>query len=194
MKRIRLILLFAALLLCTTCSRLYDGGENCPHDIKALMDSAEVVMNDNPQKALDYMESIDARSLRSKAKQARYALLYTEAQYKNYNPIPSDSLIKVAIQYYSIRSNTLNKFKSYYYLGAVYNDLMNYTDALLALTKAEQLVDKIDDCYLRGLLYSQIGDLFNKAYEVNLSLNNFKYFVSSLWHLRTQHTVWGAQV
>ena len=97
MKRIRLILLFAALLLCTTCSRLYDGGENCPHDIKALMDSAEVVMNDNPQKALDYMESIDARSLRSKAKQARYALLYTEAQYKNYNPIPSDSLISIII-------------------------------------------------------------------------------------------------
>ena len=27
-----------------------------------------------------------------------------------------------------------------------------------------------------------------------VSLNNFKYFVSSLWHLRTQHTVWGAQV
>lgn len=174
MKRIRFVLLFAALLLCAACFRLYEGGERRNHAIKALMDSAEVVMNDNPQKALEYMEIIDAKSLSSKSKKARYALLYTEAQYKNYIPIPSDSLIKVAVQYYSISRNTLNKFKSYYYLGAVYNDLMNYTDALLSLTKAEQLVDKIDDCYLRGLLYSQIGDLFNKAYEVNLSLNNYE--------------------
>ena len=174
MKRIRLILLFAALLLCATCSRLYDGGENCPHDIKALMDSAEVVMNDNPQKALDYMESIDARSLRSKAKQARYALLYTEAQYKNYNPIPSDSLIKVAIQYYSIRSNTLNKFKSYYYLGAVYNDLQLYPDALLALTQAERLVDKIDNFYLQGLLYNLLGTVYKSTYEYNYALKYFE--------------------
>ena len=167
-------MLFASLLLCAACFRLYEGGERRNHAIKALMDSAEVVMNDNPQKALEYMEIIDAKSLSSKSKKARYALLYTEAQYKNYIPIPSDSLIKVAVQYYSISRNTLNKFKSYYYLGAVYNDLQVYPDALLALTHAEQLVDKIDDYYLRGLLYNMLGTVYKHTYDYNFALKDFE--------------------
>ena len=45
------------------CIRYSDGKEHRRHVIAKLMDSAEVIMNDNPELALRLMDSIDSRSI-----------------------------------------------------------------------------------------------------------------------------------
>lgn len=161
----RALLLLTVGLILAGCSRINDGKEHRRHVIAELMDSAEVIMNDDPETALRFMDSIDSHSISGRERIARYALLYSEAQYKNGIDAADDSLIMIAVQYYSINKNLLNRFRSYYMLGCTYNGLGQLTNAAVALGQAELLVGKINDGYRLGLLYTQLGNTFFDSYD-----------------------------
>ena len=131
----------------------------------ALMDSAELIMNDNPERAYALMDSIDSSTIHRRSLQARYALLYTEVQYKNYIDVTNDSLVMTAVKYYSINKDKLSRFRSLYILGCIYVELGRYSDAAVSLSEAEMLVEYIDDIYRLGLLYTQLGIVFSKTYD-----------------------------
>ena len=133
--------------------------------VTALLDSAETMMNQAPEQAYRLLGSIDSRSLRSRALNARYALLFTEAQYKSYINETNDSLIMIAVTYYSTQKNISYKFDSFYCLGCIYNNAKRYNDAILALTQAEQIEDRIDDYYKRGLLAMQLANVYFDTYD-----------------------------
>lgn len=149
------------------CSSYIDGKVDGHHAVKVLMDSAEVVMNDNPEYAFRLMDSINSHSIRNRAVQARYALLYTEAQYKNFIDETNDSLIMVAVRYYSVGNHTEQLFRSFYCLGCIYAQTGQMTSAAVALEQAESLADKISDSYRLGLLYTQLGNVFLTTYDFN---------------------------
>lgn len=161
----RALLLLTAGLILAGCSRINDGKEHRRHVIAELMDSAEVIMNDDPEMAFRFMDSIDSHSISGKERKARYALLYSEAQYKKGIDAADDSLIMIAVRYYSINKNMLNRFRSYYMLGCTYNGLGQLIDAAVALGQAEQLADKIDDGFRLGLLYTQLGNVFLHSFD-----------------------------
>lgn len=144
------------------CCRVDDGMVRGRRTVNAVMDQAESIMDDDARCADSLMHLIDSRSIRSKAQKARYALLYTAAEYKNYQPMTSDSLIMEAVRYYSISNNLDYRFLSFYYLGCVYEELNQYSDAAVAFTQSEQLVDLIDNDFWKGLLYYRMGIVFNK--------------------------------
>lgn len=161
--------LFARLLL-TVCFMLIGNGMTIAkvsgrHAVMALMDSAEQIMNDNPDRAYVLMDSIDSGSIRNRSLQARYALLYSEAQYKNYIDETNDSLIMIAVRYYSANKDVLSRFLSFYYLGCIYHNNKSYIDAAVALSEAEELVENIDDHYRLGLLYTQLGNVFYESFD-----------------------------
>ena len=59
-----------------------------------LLEQAEAVMREHPDSAYRLLCGIDStRQLRGESR-ARYALLMTQAQYKNGVPLPNDSLIR----------------------------------------------------------------------------------------------------
>ena len=149
----------------TGCNKASGGKVYGHSSVKRLMGSAEQIMNDNPIQALNLLDSIDNKSIRSHANQARYALLYSESLYKNYIKAPNDSLIMKAVRYYSVGNNKEYLFRSYYCLGCIYFELGLLTDAIVVLSQAEQLSNKINDDYRIGLLYSQIGNVYRNAYD-----------------------------
>lgn len=149
------------------CSHVNDGMVRAPKAVDALMDKAEDIMDDDAACADSLMKLIDSYSIRNKERQARYALLYTAVEYKNYQVAPSDSLIMIAVRHYSIGNNTDYRFLSLYYLGCVYMDMNQFTDAAVAYTQAEQLVDRIDNDYWKGLLYVQLGKIFKESCDYN---------------------------
>lgn len=161
----RALLLLTAGLLLAGCNRISDGKEHRRHAITELMDSAEVIMNDEPEMAFRFMDSIDSHSISGRERKARYALLYSEAQYKNGIDAADDSLIMIAVRYYSISKNLLNRFRSYYMLGCTYNGLGQLSNAAVALGQAELLTDKFNDEFRLGLLYSQLGDVFFYSFD-----------------------------
>lgn len=142
--------------------------------INTLMDSVECLMDDYPAKADSMMQRIDIQSVKNKEQRARYALLYTATQYKNYQPFTSDSLILQAVNYYSNSINYDYRFLSFYYLGCVYLEMKQYTEASVAMSQAELLIDKIDNDYWKGLLYARLGNIFLEVCDYNRSEYYYK--------------------
>lgn len=161
-----LMLLGVAVMLLglVSCNHDSNGKEHIRHSINALMDNAEFIMNDDPELALQLMDSIDSQSIRGRERQARYALLYSETLYKNGIDVDSDSLIMIAVRHYSISKDMLKRFRSYYTLGCIYNEMGHYTDATLALSEAERLAEHVNSNFRLGLLYTQFGMIYFNSY------------------------------
>lgn len=159
-KFISVLFLFAIL---AGCSRVNDGMIRGRKAINSALDTVERTMDDNALYADSLVNQIDASSIHNKEQRARFALLYTAAEYKNYQLLTSDSLIMEAVRYYSISNNLQYRFLSYYYLGCAFVDMKMFPDASVALAQAEQLVNEIDNDYWKGLLYSQLGYVFNES-------------------------------
>lgn len=164
-KTVILIAVLVLLLGVSGCSGSNNGKVNGRRAVTELLDSAEAVMNDSPYYAYRLLDSIDSGSLRSRALNARYALVYSEVLYKNYIPAPNDSLIMIAVRYYSVGNHPEHLFRSFYSLGCIYNESGKLIDAAVALGQAEQLANKIDDKFRLGLLYSELGDVFFNSYD-----------------------------
>ena len=70
--------------------------------------------------ALQVLSAIDGATLRDASDQAYYALLLTQAQYRCYVDIESDSTINVALDYYKRHDGEQEKLtRCYIYKGAV---------------------------------------------------------------------------
>ena len=148
-------------------TRPNDGLVRGPKAVSALLDSVECTMDDYPAHADSLIKRIDPNSIRNKRQKARYALLYTAAEYKNYQPFTSDSLIMEAVRYYSISRNIEYRFLSYYYLGCVYVEIGQIEEASIALSQAEWLVDRINNDYWKGLLFAQLGRIYGSSCDFN---------------------------
>ena len=124
----------------------------------------ERVMDDDAALADSLIRLIDPKSVRGKDNRARYAVLFTASEHKNYQSIASDSLIMTAVRYYSISNNMEYRFLSNYLLGCVYYyDLRRYVDAAAAFANAEQNIGYIEKEHWKGLLYYMQGKVFSEA-------------------------------
>lgn len=139
--------------------------------VSVTFDSVQCLMDENPDSALRLMQEINPSELKTKGQHARYALLYSQALDKNHIDVDSDSLIRVAVEYYKERDDVRCKFLSYYYHGRVYANARDLVKAMLAYMEAETLVDELDDDYYAGLLYTQMGLIFSDYYDFPKALD-----------------------
>ena len=77
------------------------------------------------------------------------------------------------VSYYEDKRDKEKLFKAYYYLGRIQYNAGDYAESMLSYTKAEQLIDKIDDDFIKGLLYAQLGMLHQKYYDYPRSLEYY---------------------
>lgn len=162
--------IYTLILLLTTL--IFSGCENST--ITELLDNAERLMNEKPDSALILLNNIDKTQRLSASQNARYALLYSQALDKNYIDVTNDSLINIAVEYYTENGTDKEKFLSLYYQGRVYHNSGDYSKAILAYTKAEQLIAEFDDDFIKGLLYTQLGFIYEKYYDYSKALNSYK--------------------
>ena len=153
------------LLLLGACSR---------PEVTERLAHAERIMNAHPDSALQLLRAIDTpHKLRGKER-ADYALLFTQAQHKNYIDEKNDSLINIAVDYYADRSNSNKKFLSYFYKGIIHYNASQYITALHALTEAEALTNSFKNDYYIGLMYAQMGYIYYEYYDYPKSIEVFK--------------------
>ena len=163
---LHILLIFLLALPFTGCQKHYPVADK--------LSQAEICMDEEPEAALRVLESIGQPDLHTKEHHARYALLYSQALDKNYIDKTNDSLINIAVDYYKDRDDVRAKFLSYYYLGRIYTNANNLTQATLAYMEAEQLVDELGDDYAAGLLYEQIGLIYRSYYDFPKSLQAYQ--------------------
>ena len=162
MKKLYSLIVLLLILLFGACSD--------PKHVTESLHRAEALMNEHPDSALNLLKGIAQTELQTPAHHARYALLYSQALDKNYIDLTSDSLISIAVDYYKDRDDVRAKFFSYYYLGRIYTNANNPTQATLAYMEAEQLVNEMGDDYAAGLLYKQMGLIYKSYYDFPKSL------------------------
>lgn len=86
---IYIIIAFAA----TACS--------CQSSRVRSFEEAEMLLSENPAKAYEQLNAIDLAGIEDSASMARWALLYSEALAANRLYAPTDTIVNVAIDYYS---------------------------------------------------------------------------------------------
>ena len=131
-------------------------------------------MENHPDSAYSLLQTIDSEALRTRGGRARYALLYTQAQDKNYIDHSNDSLITIAADYYREHGDEHTRFLSLYYKGRIHYNAGDYLNAMLNYFEAETLVPDLQDDYYAGLLYSQIGSIYRKFYDFPKSLEAYQ--------------------
>ena len=158
---------------------------------------AESVMFDHPDSALHILEAMPMPSARrDKENHALWCLLVTQAQYKQMIKIPSDSLIRIAYNYYKPTNNARRKAMSALYMGDINYGLRNIEDAMQYYLEGKTEVEKTDDYktgYLvmvslcRLYLYRDFADYAleasRKAYDYAVKDSNKRYQLASLKYL-----------
>lgn len=118
-------------------------------------------MDSNPDSALVLIERIKVDGLKSEEEQARYALLYSIALDKNYIDLQSDSIIRPAVKYYSIKRSSAYRMKTWYYKGRIQLNCGDYSAAIVTFEKAERDALYLEDFYYLGLIYREKSSIYN---------------------------------
>ena len=147
---------------------------NDPKPVTDTLHRAEALMNEEPDSAWTLLNTISPDEMGQNRNRALYALLYTQAQDKTYRDETNDSLISVAVDYYRDTDDVRRKFLSYYYKGRVHFTTKDYLGAMTCYMEAEQLADEVGDDYLVGLLYAELGRIYNIYYDYPKSLEAYQ--------------------
>ena len=166
MKRTLSIFWLLALLLLAGC--------NDPKPVTDALHRAEALMNEYPDSAWAVLNTLSPDAMGQSRTRAHYALLYTQAQDKTYRDETNDSLISVAVDYYRHTDDARRKFLSYYYKGRVSFNAKDYLTATSCYMEAEQLADAVGDDYLTGLLYAELGRIYDIYYDYSKSLEAYQ--------------------
>ncbi len=142
---------------------------------------AEGLLNAKPDSAYSILSSIKHPDKLSEVDYAAWCLHYSYAQYKLEKNIKSDSLIRVAVNYF--RTTNLRKYSgtAYYLLGFYYQFNNKNKDALIYLKEAERLLKETTENNLNGLVTFYIGSICAQDELHNHSLN---YYRKSAYYFR----------
>lgn len=158
-----------------------------------VLDRAEAIMNERPERALEMLDSLAASGVRGNSVEARLSLLRSMAMDKNAVDTADVSIVLPAIRYYGRRGDELRKAQAYFYYGRILQNGGDDEAALEAISKAELYVERTDDLYLRGLIADSMGQYFEQEYEfktaISLYLKALNYFkdVDNSLNMRYMH-------
>lgn len=182
------------LIACTALLNIQCSGNGKEKTPLPELVHAESVMFDHPDSALHILEDMPMPSaLRDKENHALWCLLVTQAQYKRMMKIPSDSLVRIAYDYYKPTDNARRKAMSALYMGDINYELRNIEEAMQYYLEGKTEVEKTDDYktgYLvmvslcRLYLYRDFADYAleacRKAYDYAVKDSNKRYQLASL--------------
>ena len=196
MKKITHYILYI-LIACTALLNIQCSGNGKEKKPLPELVQAESVMFDHPDSALHILESMPIPSARrDKENHALWCLLTTQARYKQMMKIPSDSLVRIAYDYYKPTNNARRKAMSALYMGDINYELRNIEEAMQYYLEGKTEVEKTDDYktgYLvmislcRLYLYRDFADYAleasRKAYDYAVKDSNKRYQLASLKYL-----------
>lgn len=183
------ILITCTALLNIQCSRNVKEKTPLPELVHA-----ESVMFEHPDSALHILKAMPMPSARwNKENHALWCLLVTQAKYKQQMKISSDSLVRIAYDYYKTTDNARRKAMSALYMGNINYELCNIEDAMRYYLEGKTAVEKTDDYKTGYLIMSSLADLYlfrnladyaldacTKAYNYAIKDSNKRYQMSAL--------------
>lgn len=160
----------------------------CQHqqDLASIISKAEYLMYEYPDSSLKLIESIPHPERLTGKEQANYALILTQVRSQHSIPITSDSLIRIAVDYYQNSDEMEQKIKSWFYLGHVYLEMKEYRKAVLPLKQAEEEIEHVKSPCLQSQLYQNLGHLNQMTGDFKLA---YSYYMKSFQVLCTNQVI-----
>lgn len=137
-----------------------------------LLADAEACMETRADSARWLLQQTD--SILTDEQQARYALLWTQAMHKCHIPLEGDSLINVAVEYYSGTDDMHRLAKALLYKGLAHKQLGEMEKAVEAFVSSEQAFEGVDDDQYKALLYGHYASLLMKQNLLTEALGYYK--------------------
>jgi len=122
--------------------------------IEKTLNDAGTVMDQSPDSARRLLETIHTSKIHSKAINARYALLYTQALDKCEMLTGSDSLINIATNYFNDKDPENAGYAWFYKARCAYKSGFA-PERANALLKAEGFANATTNNYLKALVYTE---------------------------------------
>lgn len=165
----RKLLCFGLLLICGLIISCVDERAS------TAFDKAESYMEIYPDSALLLLNQIPHPERLHGKQQADYALLLTQARDKNYlDSLQSDSLIKIAVDYYRGSEDRVRAGKALFYYGKVMALHRNDTVAMQAYLDAQTVFDKTNEYRMMALVQQYIGSLNDDRAMYDMALDNYR--------------------
>ena len=168
---IRIAFFFILSFLAVSCHRDTDA-------LNMTFSKVEKCMDLCPDSALNLLKGIhDPEKLWGES-QATYALLMTQAMDKNYMKFSSDSLIALALNYYTItQTSPIMYAKALFYHGRVMLELDKEEEALKSFLAAKDVYERTKDHKMLALILEEIGMInrrsnFREALDTHIRLKD----------------------
>ncbi len=171
MKISILVLLPLFLILSQACNR-YSHEEK----IDIRLAEADSLMMSESEKSLEILESVGNVSNLGEKEKAYYALLLSQAHYRNFIDATDDSLIMAAVKYYETAGDKRNLARAYLYAGCVNGVLGNEEKDLYFTQKAAETAEATDDYGLLTHIYYHWGRILCDKKPYGMAI---KYFEKS---------------
>ena len=133
--------------------------KNYPTAFQPELAKAEAMMYRYPDSALHILQGIQPDNPSNNEQYATWALLMTQAQYKNQIE-QSDSLINIAYSYFTKHDNAQRKALALYYKGILRHESHHAEDALSFYLEAATEIEKTNDYQLGFLINSEVGLMY----------------------------------
>lgn len=178
---IRIAFFFILSFLAVSCHRDTDA-------LNMTFSKVEKCMDLCPDSALNLLKDIhDPEKLWGES-QATYALLMTQAMDKNYMKFSSDSLIALALNYYTItQTSPIMYAKALFYHGRVMLELDKEEEALKSFLAAKDVYERTKDHKMLALILEEIGMINRKQELFDDALSNFREALDT--HIRLKDSL-----
>lgn len=168
--------LMLSIFLLFSCRHPYSVNEN-------LLFKAKQIIESNPDSAYILLRTIEQPASLSNADYALYCLLFVQSTDKTFRSLQTDSLINVAISYFTGKRDPFILAKCYYYVGRINEELDKTYQAIECYLKAVEYVKDTNDYKLSFLIYSYLGNLYSsqemyqEELEAQSQANYFSYLL-----------------
>ena len=153
---ISIILVLTALTLLTAC-----GSTETARQLKEI----DGYMDAHPDTRLDDLLAIDSSLITRTSDRMLYEVLLTQAIDKAHGSLATrDSVMQVAADWFTGRSDTRHALLANYFLGRVKFEKEDYPESLVAMFKAHDLAKELDDKFWIGMSARGIADVYNNRY------------------------------
>lgn len=129
-----------------------------PNNMRSLASVDSLLVRNQFHQALDTLQNFDQGKF-SKVEQAYYNLLHTQARYESHIRANNDSIINLAVNYYSQSDDVEKYVRALVYQGCINEELGDFNKAVICYHKAERATAKSelsDQAYAKlrlGYLY-----------------------------------------
>ena len=136
------------------------------------LNEAENVMVEYPDSALYILKEIDKSMLKSKAEQARYALLMSMALDKNYIDTTTFDVLQPAIDYYLDHGTPDDKLRTLYYQGLIFMNKSDFDMAMQSFLKATDFKNECRDTLTFANMLVAQGKIYAESLQMEDYIDN----------------------